>query len=73
MKHNTHIIPDSYYQCLVNGVKFDGQNIGLQLKNGSMSRITVSKTVLTGCHTKAVCCENGCCMPFVKGAKYASA
>ena len=74
LKQNKHITPESYYQCLVNGVKFDGQNVCLQMKRTSgsdehwtMSRITVSKTALTSCHTKAVCC-----MPFILGARYAS-
>ena len=67
LKLNKHITSENYYQCLANGVKFDGQNIVLQMKTPSdrskhraMSRITVFKTALTSCHIKAVCCENGC-------------
>ena len=65
LKQNEHLTPENYYQILKDGVSFDGKNITLQLKNGMMSRLSIAKTALTGAHTKAVCCENGCCMPFI--------
>jgi len=69
-KQNTHIKPENYLDIINDGITFDGENINLVLKNGQMSRISVSKSALTGTHTKACVLENGVCLPFVEGAKY---
>ena len=65
LRQNKQLTPKNYLDIINDKVIFDGQNINLQLKNGSMTRLTIGKTALTGAHTKAVCCENGCCMPFI--------
>jgi hypothetical protein len=44
-----------------------GENINLQLNQGTMSKITIHKNALTGTHTKAVVLENESCAPFVYG------
>lgn len=72
MKQNKQLTSDKYLNVVKNGVTYDGENIGLQLKNGQMTRLSINKTALTGSHTKAVVHENGCCMPFIVDAKYVS-
>ena len=71
-KQNKHINSESYKDIVENGGKVSGQNSILQLKSQLMSRIQMDKTALTGAHTKAVVHPNGCCMPFISGAKYLS-
>ena len=72
MKQNKQLTSDKYLNVIKNGVTYDGVNVGLQLKNGRMARLSINKTALTGSHTKAVVHENGCCMPFILDAKYVS-
>ena len=76
---NKHISPGSYLDILDYETTFDGENVNLTLKTGkmptgerSLKRLTIGKTALTGKHTKAVVHANGCCMPFIKDAKYIS-
>ena len=69
---NKHLTHWEYEWVVEEGMTFDGENVNLTLKSGQMKRISVGKTALTGKHTKAVVHENGCCMPFIKGAKYLS-
>ena len=69
-KQNAYIKPENYLDIINDGVTFDGENINLVLKNGQMSRISVSKSALTGTHTKAYVLENGVCLPFVDGVTY---
>ena len=69
-KQNSHIKPENYLDIINDGITFDGENINLVLKNGQMSRISVSKSALTGTHTKAYVLENGVCLPFVDGVRY---
>ena len=69
---NKHLTPQHYIDIIEKELTFDGENVNLTLKGGEMKRISVGKTALTGKHTKAVVHENGCCMPFIRGAKYVS-
>jgi hypothetical protein len=64
-KQNKDITRVQYQEVVEKGVKFDGQNITLQLKDGKMKRLTMSKVALSGKHTKAIVQENGACMPFI--------
>ena len=64
------ITKECYFGVLILDTKYDGNNVNLQLKDGTMSRITISKTALTGKMTKAYVYENGCCAPLIKGCKY---
>jgi AcrR family transcriptional regulator len=69
---NKYLTSDLYLRILEDDITCDGENVNLTLKDGSMKRLTIGKTALTGKHTKAVVHPNGCCMPFIKGAKYES-
>jgi hypothetical protein len=70
LKQNKHITKDSYMDILEKGDKIDGENSTLQFKNGMMSRLSITKTALTGKLTKVHVLENGVCLPLIKGVKY---
>ena len=70
LKQNKHLRPEHYLRIITESVTFDGANINLVLKNGQMTRLEVTKCALSGKHTKAHCMPNGCCLPYINGAKY---
>ena len=78
LKQNRGINKECYEDVLKLGIKLDGQNLNLclknldpQTKNNEMCRITINKTALSGVHTKGRVCENGCVMPLIKDVNYA--
>ena len=37
------------------------------MQDNKMSKITVNKNALTGCHTKMIVLSNQSCAPYIKG------
>ena len=70
LKQNKHLTPEHYLRVITESVTFDGANVNLMLKNGYMTRMEVTKCALSGKHTKAHCMPNGCCLPYINGARY---
>ena len=62
-----NIVSNDYLDILQNRNIKKGKNINLQMKNGTMSKISVVKNALTGLHTKMIVLSNQCCAPFIKG------
>ena len=58
---------EDYNDILKNQTVKIGQNINLQMKNSTMSKVTVNKNALTGLHTKMIVLENQACAPFITG------
>ena len=63
------IVSADYKTALENTIQ--GKNINLQLKNHTMSKVTVHKNALTATHTKVVVLPNQACAPFIHGLKAA--
>ena len=61
------IVSADYKTALESTVQ--GKNINLQLKNHTMSKVTVYKNALTATHTKVVVLPNQACAPFIHGLK----
>jgi hypothetical protein len=61
------IVSSDYKTALESTVQ--GKNINLQLKNHTMSKVTVYKNALTATHTKVVVLPNQACAPFIHGLK----
>ena len=61
------IVSADYKTALENTIQ--GKNINLQLKNHTMSKVTVHKNALTATHTKVVVLPNQACAPFIHGLK----
>ena len=62
-----HIVSSDYKSIIDNQSIKLGKNINLQMQNNKMSKITVNKNALTGCHTKMIVLPNQSCAPFVSG------
>jgi hypothetical protein len=71
-RQNKSINASHYLDVLFNDAKIDGTNINLTTKNGTIVKVEVNKTALTGVNTKGVTTEQGCVMPFIQGATYAT-
>ena len=61
------IVSADYKTALESTVQ--GKNINLQLKNHTMSKVTVVKNALTATHTKVIVLPNQVCAPFIHGIK----
>jgi hypothetical protein len=61
------IVSTDYKQIIVNETVKSGRNISLQLKNGQMSKVFVTKNALTMSHTKMIVLENQSCCPYIHG------
>ena len=61
------IVSGDYKQIIVNETVKSGRNISLQLKNGQMSKVFVTKNALTMTHTKMIVLENQSCCPYIHG------
>ena len=66
LKKNNIVSEDYNNVLLKNSIKL-GQNINLQMNGGKMSKLTVNKNALTGCHTKMIVLPNQSCAPFITG------
>ena len=66
LKKNT-IVHTDYSDVLNKCTVKHGKNINLQMKNNKMSKLTVNKNALTGCHTKMIVLSNHSCAPFITG------
>ena len=60
----------SYIDVLFNQTTISGINTNLTLKNGIMSRISMSKTALSGKHTKMYTLPSGQCIPIMQNIQY---
>ena len=63
------IISSDYKDVIDNQSVKSGRNISLQLKNGQMSKVFITKNALTMTHTKIVVLSNQSCAPYVFGLK----
>lgn len=61
------IISSDYREVIQNENVKSGRNISLQLKNGQMSKVFVSKNALTMTHTKMIVLQNQSCAPYIHG------
>jgi hypothetical protein len=61
------IVSADYKTALESTVQ--GKNINLQLKNHTMSKVTIYKNALTATHTKVIVLPNQVCAPFIHGIK----
>ena len=61
------IVSADYKTALESTVQ--GKNINLQLKNHTMSKVTVVKNALTATHTKVIVLPNQHCAPYIHGLK----
>ena len=62
-----HIEYDDYKNVILNNSVKVGKNINLQMNGNQMSKLTINKNALTGCHTKMIVLENQSCCPFISG------
>ena len=62
-----HIEYDDYKNVILNNSVKIGKNINLQMNGNQMSKLTINKNALTGCHTKMIVLENQSCCPFISG------
>ena len=63
------IISSDYREVIQKESVKSGRNISLQLKNGQMSKVFITKNALTMTHTKMICLPNNSCAPFIFGLK----
>ena len=63
------IISSDYRELIQKENVKSGRNISLQLKNGQMSKVFITKNALTMTHTKMICLPNNSCAPFIFGLK----
>ena len=66
LKKNKIMYKD-YGNIITNQTIKPGINVNLQMKNNTMSKVTVNKNALTGLHTKMIVLENQACAPFITG------
>ncbi|KAI5546419.1 hypothetical protein TVAGG3_0136240 [Trichomonas vaginalis G3] len=64
LRQNKQLTPKNYLDIINDKVILMVRILIYNLKRVNDS-LNNRKTALTGAHTKAVCCENGCCMPFI--------
>ena len=60
-----HIVYTDYAKAINDTVS--GKNINLQLKDHTMSKVTVIKNAITGTHTKCIVLPNQHCAPYIHG------